>query len=71
MNESFELSDGDRVSSLWKRIEQHLQGRLANLREGNDKPVDEATTAYNRGRIAMVKEVIALGHEALPLRKFS
>jgi len=61
MPERFEISDGDKYSSLWVRLEKHLQERLANLREGNDKPADEVTTALNRGRIAMVKEILGLG----------
>lgn len=49
------LSDDDIASPLWKKIQTHLDERLATLREKNDKPLDERETARLRGQIEEVK----------------
>lgn len=63
MTEQFELTENDRHSSTWLRLEVEYTQRLANLREQNDKPVDEAKTADTRARIAEVKRFLALGQK--------
>ncbi len=60
----FRLSRGDLNSPAWTRIEGHLKERLAEYRRQNDDPtgaLDDKATAALRGRIAMLKEILALG----------
>lgn len=56
------LDRDDLRSPTWARIESHLRDRLAELRERNDADADEARTAKTRGRIAELKELLALAH---------
>jgi hypothetical protein len=54
------LTPHDKASSAWVRIKQHLEARLVTLRTQNDKTMPEAETENLRGRIAEVKELLAL-----------
>ncbi|HUT87052.1 MAG TPA: hypothetical protein VMX15_03080 [Candidatus Heimdallarchaeota archaeon] len=58
------LSRSESQSALWKLIEGHLEERLLSLREKNDNPADGETTAHTRGRIAEVKDLMALAMPA-------
>lgn len=66
MNEPV-LTEGDRLGATWKRIEKHLNERLQNLREQNDKDLPERTTTRLRGHIECLKAILALGNEQKPL----
>ena len=55
------LTEGDRNNATWKRLEKHLQEKLARLREQNDKDMPERTTVRLRGHIECVKEILSLG----------
>lgn len=57
----FQLVAEDRVSRTWSRIEQHLTDRMQQLRQDNDRALDETETAALRGKISEVKRLIALG----------
>ena len=54
------LEPEDFDSRLWQRMRAHLETRLAVLRQENDGSSDELTTAKRRGRIAEIKELLAL-----------
>jgi hypothetical protein len=52
-------------SPTWRAIEQHARAQLATLREKNDSPsLDALHTAELRGRIASLKDLLALGNPA-------
>jgi hypothetical protein len=48
-------------SSTWVKLRDHLQERLTALRCQNDGDLDEMATARLRGRVACLKEILALG----------
>lgn len=51
----------DLRSDTWRRLTQHLQDRLQELRESNDSPsCDADKTALIRGQIKAVKEILDL-----------
>ena len=51
----------DTASATWKFVEQHANERIQALRVSNDKASMDATqTAHTRGRIAELKELLAL-----------
>ena len=57
----------DTQSPTWRAIEQYAQRQVAGLREKNDGfSQDAIATAALRGRIAVWKEVLALGHAPNP-----
>jgi len=49
----------DRQSEAWKKVTQHLEDRLQQLRESNDTDVGERETAKIRGRIAEVRSLLS------------
>lgn len=61
--ERFALAAHERTNPLWKRLERHMQDRLATLRQQNDATATPERTADIRGRIAMLKELLSLGDE--------
>lgn len=69
MKEAFALTNQERDSALWKKLEAHLQGRLETLRKQNDQDLSPDETARQRGRIAAVKELIGYGQENIVNRK--
>lgn len=50
----------DVQSTTWRVIDAWLQRELANAREHNDRELDPAQTAALRGRIAALKDLMAL-----------
>lgn len=61
------LDDIERQSAVWKKIKQHLEQRLAALREKNDKPtLDAERTAFIRGQIRELKNLAALDLKPAP-----
>jgi len=58
-----DLTDEERQSPLWKKVQVVLEERLQTLREKNDKPSTPEDTADTRGRIAEVKRMLGLGEE--------
>jgi hypothetical protein len=57
----FQLTASERQSALWLRLQSHLEDMLADLREQNDNESTPERTAKLRGRIAAVKDFLALG----------
>lgn len=58
----FLLSSGEKTSSTWLRLKDHMETELAIARTKNDDPkLDAIQTAMTRGRIQTLKSLIALG----------
>ncbi len=61
------LSYEDRNSGTWARLKAMLEQELATQRARNDSPALGADqTAVTRGRIAQIKEILALGETPAP-----
>lgn len=54
------LTEIEKRSALWLKMSEHYTSRLAELRLLNDGEKNEAETAKLRGRIAEVKQLLAL-----------
>lgn len=63
----FFLTDSDRQSQAWRKLEEHLKQKLQNLRGQNDgEELDPIKTAFLRGQIKFTKGLLALGNEEPP-----
>lgn len=60
-----DLTHEDLYSPTWAKLRDYYTARLAHLREENDSG-DEPNTAKRRGRIAEVKELLALDPTTRP-----
>lgn len=58
------MTPQDFRTDTWRRFTKHLAARLEELREANDTPASELATAAMRGKIAMVKELLALSPDS-------
>ncbi len=65
--EVFRLTSADRASPLWQRLRGHLQERLAKCRARNDGALAPDETAHLRGRIALLKDLLALEEDRPPI----
>ncbi len=54
------LTADDMRTPTWQRARQQLEARLASKRVELEKDADPVTTAKLRGRIAEIKELLAL-----------
>lgn len=63
----FKLTQQDKASNLWLRLQEHFRNRLADVRAKNDAVQDEAKTATLRGEIRAIKSILALGEESPPM----
>lgn len=63
MNEPkrFALTPLERQSSAWLNLQRHLNDRLAVARSALEGDLDEKKTTQHRARIAVLKELLALG----------
>jgi hypothetical protein len=60
----FVLTEHERTSPLWAKIQGELEKKLAILRVRNDDPtLTESETAALRGQIKSYKTIIKLGEE--------
>lgn len=67
MSEELALSDGERLNAVARRICAELERRLDERRKANDHVSSDAVlTAHTRGRIAELKELIALVQSPAP-----
>lgn len=58
------LTPMDLRSQLWLDLSAHMEGRLADLRRQNDSPnLGQDETSRLRGRIAQLKEILALAKQ--------
>ena len=61
------LTEYEKSSALWLKIETELQERLQIYREKNDTARDPLETAKLRGTIALLKEILAWSEDQRPL----
>lgn len=65
MKQPFTLTEFEATTALWQKVLPELTARLATLREKNDgQGQDAAATAYLRGQISMLKEIISWSNRA-------
>jgi len=57
------LTEGEKLTDLWRKLEEHYTNRLQQLREINDRAQTEMETAQLRGRISEVKSFLAMTKE--------
>jgi len=57
------LTDGDKMTAAWRKVEEHLNARLIVLRGQLESDVDERISTRLRGQIAEVKSLLDLGKE--------
>jgi hypothetical protein len=62
MSSDFTLTNQERDSALWKRLNAHLESRIDMMRRQNDTSLTETETERLRGRIAFAKELQALNN---------
>lgn len=70
IKEPFVLNLTERESSVWTRVKANLTEVLQELRIKNDAKLSEEETAFLRGRIHMVKEVLKAGEPLPDFKKF-
>lgn len=61
--EVFRLTPQDRHSATWLRLKAHLEDKLATARVENEGDKDAIMTAKIRGRIGLLKALIALDQD--------
>lgn len=54
------LNEADLQTAVWLKLKKHLEERLESLRRKNDSDATETKTSKVRGRIAEVKELLAM-----------
>lgn len=54
------LQEHEIRSALWLRLQAHLTAQLVTLRQKNDGALSHEDTTRLRGRIAQLKEILAL-----------
>ena len=62
------LTDLEKQSAVWLKLERHLNETLTSLRSQNDGDLDLTATARLRGRINAVKQILALGESPEPVQ---
>ena len=65
--ERFKLLPADRMNPLWLALSRHMNERLAGLRQQNDASLPIEATQQVRGRIAQIKELLALAEDKPPI----
>lgn len=60
-NLQLQLAEREIVTPLWAKISTHLEARLAMLRRKNDHMATAESTAYLRGEINALKNLLAAG----------
>ena len=58
--EGIKITQVEQQSSTWKKIENHLEERLQDLREQNDNDLTEIETQKIRGSIVEIKRILEL-----------
>ncbi len=61
------LTHEERNSPLFLKLKEHMASRLDTLRAENDKELPDDKTAKLRGRIAEIKNFLAIEQENIPL----
>lgn len=66
INDTPRLTTAEANSGLWQELAKYLTERLADKRRENDHDKDAIKTAYLRGQIATMKELLALAETPPP-----
>lgn len=61
------LEPHEMQSALWQKLHAHMAERLDALRRSNDGDLSIEETQRLRGRIAQLKEILALAREPVQL----
>lgn len=59
-SDELQLSEDELRSALWMKLAAHFENKLIRYRKKNDGNLGTDDTARLRGRIAEVKEILAL-----------
>lgn len=59
----FTLTEGEKSSPLWRRLEEHLKEKLAECRAKNDGALGPIQTANIRGQIQTYRDILLLGQD--------
>lgn len=54
------LTDSERISACWVKVEKHIKAEIELLRLKNDAEMDQIATARLRGRIFQLKQLLNL-----------
>lgn len=54
------LSESEKVSACWVKLEKHIKTQIEILRQRNDKDIDAIATAKLRGRILELNNLLSL-----------
>lgn len=65
----FILTNSEKQSGLWMRLENHFKDRLETLRKQNDGDLTEIQTARLRGQIATFGTLLRLGKDMPPIEE--
>jgi hypothetical protein len=57
------LTQGERNTAVWAKIEQYAREKLDVLRKKNDAPLTDLQTAQIRGRIAELKDLLDIAED--------
>jgi hypothetical protein len=57
------LSELERQSAVWLRLDAHLNEQLKACRQQNDGELDAIATSRLRGRISAIKQILSLGQQ--------
>lgn len=55
--ENLVLTDEERNSAVWQKVDKYLSDQLDTLRKANDNPQDAEKTADIRGQIKFIKRM--------------
>ena len=58
----------EQSSSVWLKLQAHVNERIDTLRSQNDGELSEVVTAKLRGRIAELKQILALASQQEPVQ---
>lgn len=61
------LTDVEKKSAVWLKLQAHLEARLLAARARNDAPLTPEQTQKLRGEIAALKEFLRLGETHQPV----
>lgn len=57
---SLKLSKSDRANATWKKLQTHFEYLLNRERKRNDGKMSQDDTCHCRGKISILKELIAM-----------
>jgi hypothetical protein len=62
------LTELEKQSAVWRKLEAYLQDQLTSLRSQNDGDLNAEATARLRGKIAQLKTILVLGESLEPVQ---